>query len=217
MFTGIIEETGIVQSLRIAAAGAALCVEAQRISPELKIGDSVAVNGVCLTVVDIDDRSFSCELSTETLSRTTLGRARPGTIVNLERPLAVGDRMGGHIVQGHVDGVGKLAASIPTGDGVEMEFSLPEGFDRYLVTKGSVAVDGISLTIAQLKADAFTVAIIPLTYRVTNLRHLRSGNEVNLEADVLAKYFERFFEMGSGQRPDKKPKLTTDWLREQGF
>lgn len=217
MFTGIIEEAGIIRSLCTTSTGAALLVEAHRISPELNAGDSVAVNGVCLTVVDHDGRSFSCDLSAETLSRSTLGKARQGTVVNLERPLALGDRLGGHFVQGHVDGVSSLLASVSSGEGVEMEFSVPADLERYLVTKGSIAVDGISLTIARLKTDAFTVAVIPHTYRITNLRRLSPGDAVNLETDILAKYFERFFELGLSQAQIPKPKLTVDLLKEQGF
>ncbi len=217
MFTGIIEEAGIIQSLRPSSAGASLCIEAPRIASELNVGDSVAVNGVCLTVVDQRGRHFSCDLSPETLSRSTLGRARQGTVVNLERPLAIGGRLGGHFVQGHVDGVGSLASSIAIGEGVEMEFTVPDVLERYVVTKGSIAVDGISLTIAGLKSNAFTVAVIPHTYRVTNFRHLKTGDEVNIEVDVLAKHVARLIELGLTQGQDQKSKLTVDLLREQGF
>ena len=217
MFTGIIEETGLIRSLRPVSAGAWIQVEAGRIAPDLKPGDSVAVNGVCLTVRQIADRCFTCDLSAETLRRTSLGRALAGTFVNLERPLAVGDRMGGHIVQGHVDGVGKLISSIASGEGVEMQFSFPPELERYFVGKGSVAVDGISLTVASLAEKSFVVAVIPHTYRMTNLHRLQPGDAVNLEGDILAKYFERFFALGLGRESALDRRLTIDRLREQGF
>jgi riboflavin synthase len=217
LFTGIIEETGIIRSLRPTFAGATLHVEAGRIAPALKAGDSVAVNGVCLTAVGSKGKGFSCDLSAETLRCSTLGRAKEGMVVNLERPLGVGDRLGGHIVQGHVDGVGRLVSSAPSGEGVEMEFSIPAELERYLVNKGSVAVDGISLTVASLKKNTFVVAIIPHTYRVTNLRCLRPGDAVNLEGDILAKYFERFFQLGLTREHVPKRKLTIESLREQGY
>lgn len=217
MFTGIIEEAGLIRSLRPASAGAFIQIEADRIAPGLKPGDSVAVNGVCLTVREIAGQRFTCDLSAETLRRSSLGRATAGTIVNLERPLAVGDRLGGHIVQGHIDGVGKFVSSVSTGDGVDMEFSFPPELERYFVSKGSVAVDGISLTVASLKENSFVVAVIPHTYRVTNLHRLRPGDAVNLEGDILAKYFARFFQLGLIREPAPNRRLTVDELREQGY
>lgn len=217
MFTGIIEEAGIIRSLRRSSGGAILRIDAARIGPDLKTGDSVAVNGVCLTVVERTGSVFSCDLSAETLQRSSLGEAAEGKPVNLERPLEIGGRLGGHIVQGHVDGVGALISSVPRGEWVEMEFSIPEPLERYLVPKGSIAVDGISLTVAALKKAAFAVAVIPLTYRVTNLRTLHPGDKVNLEGDLLAKYFERFFQLGLMQNPAPKSKMTIESLREQGY
>lgn len=217
MFTGIIEETGLVRSLRTTASGALLIIEAGGTAPGLKRGHSVAVNGVCLTVVEKSDRSFSCDLSAETLGRSSLGKMRPGLLVNLERPLAVGDRLGGHFVQGHVDGIGTLTSAAPAGEGVEMEFWVPSEFERYLVSKGSVAVDGISLTVAALKRNAFVVAVIPHTFRATNLRILKVSDAVNLEADILAKYFERFFQLGMTAERSPKKTLTVESLKEQGY
>jgi len=217
LFTGIIEETGLIRSLHPAAGGAQIQIEAGGIASGLKPGDSVAVNGICLTVREAAGRRFTCDVSPETLRRSSLGRAGDGALVNLERPLAVGDRLGGHIVQGHVDGVGKLISSAASGEGVEMRFSFPTEMERYFVSKGSVAVDGISLTVASLKGNSFVVAIIPHTYRATNLHRLKPGDEVNLEGDILAKYFERFFELGLGRDPGQGRGLTVDKLREQGF
>jgi riboflavin synthase len=217
VFTGIIEEVGLIRSLRPASAGASIQIEAVLIAPGLKPGDSVAVNGVCLTVREITGQRFACDLSAETLRRSSLGQAMAGTIVNLERPLAVGARLGGHIVQGHIDGVGKLISSLPSGEGVEMEFSFPPELERYFVSKGSVAVDGVSLTVASLKESSFVVAVIPHTYRGTNLHRLRPGDTVDLEGDILAKYFERFFQLGLIRDPAPNRRLTVDELREQGY
>jgi len=217
LFTGIIEEAGVIRAMRRSSAGAALIVEAGRLAPELKPGDSIAVNGVCLTVVESKGRDFSSDLSAETLRRSSFGQGREGMIVNLERSLAVGDRLGGHIVQGHVDGIGRLISAIPSGEGFEMEFSLPTELDRYLVIKGSVAVDGISLTVASMKPGAFVVAVIPHTYRSTNMQHLKKGDIVNLEADILAKYIERFFQLSQPEERNLKAKLTVESLKEQGY
>jgi riboflavin synthase len=217
VFTGIVEATGIIRARNAAGGGATLLIEAEGIVPGLKTGDSIAVNGACLTVVEIGARDFVCDLSAETLRRTTLGKVREGISVNLERPLAIGARLGGHFVLGHVDGIGRLVSAVSIGEGMEMEFSVPAELERYLVAKGSVAIDGISLTIAQLRASGFNVAVIPYTYRVTNLHQLRPGDAVNLEGDVLAKYFERFFQLGL--MPERKPerKLTVEELKEQGY
>ena len=217
MFTGIIEEIGILRALRRNANGAVMLIEAQGIARSLKQGDSVAVNGVCVTVVEHKERSFSCDLSDETLRCSSLGGARQGTAVNLERPLAASGRLGGHFVQGHVDCTGRIVSVMPCGDGVEMEFSIPADFERYLVVKGSVAVDGISLTVAKLKKGAFVAAVIPHTLRATNLGLLKPGAPVNLEADILAKYFERFFQLGFGAGRNPREKLTVESLKEQGY
>jgi riboflavin synthase len=215
MFTGIIEETGTVQHLNVASGGATLGIAAARVMPGMKPGDSVAVNGVCLTVTKCDHGRFSCDLSAETLERTTLRRLIPGSAVNLERPLAAGDRLGGHFVMGHVDAVGSLIAREPSGEGSTMVFGFPPELERYFVYKGSVAVDGISLTIASLGQRCFTVAVIPHTLAVTNLRDLRPGASVNLEVDMLGKYLERFFQLDlAGKR---SAGLTEAYLKEQGF
>ncbi len=217
MFTGIIEETGFVRALHSGASGSTVLIEGATVTPEMKLGDSIAVNGVCLTVAEIKGRTFRCDLSAETVHRSTIGRLRGGMPVNLERPVSAGGRFGGHFVQGHVDGVGQLISTTPAGEGVDMDFSVPAELQRYLVSKGSVAVDGISLTVARLSEHGFTVAVIPFTYRVTNLRHLRPGDEVNLEMDVLAKYLERFFEVGLKPTDAARPGLTVEALRNQGF
>jgi len=215
MFTGIIEDLGVVRALRPEPDGASLTVAAERIAGDLRQGNSVAVNGVCLTVTELGAETFSCDLSAETLRRSTLGRTRAGMPVNLERPLAVGDRLDGHFVLGHVDGTGRLVSKVPAGGGCTMSFEFPRELERYLVYKGSIAVDGISLTVASLEADTFTVAIIPHTLQVTNLKDLNPGNDVNLETDILGKYVERFFQ--AGMTRENSPKLTFEYLKERGF
>ena len=186
----------------------------------MKIGDSIAVNGVCLTAVRVGEEFFACDLSMETLQRSSLRHARQQTIVNLERPMVLGGRLGGHLVQGHVDGVGELISAIPGGDGIDLRISYPAELQRYLIHKGSVAVDGISLTVASLQNGSFAVAAIPHTFKATNLKFLKSGDPVNLEVDILGKYFERFFRLGlrPGEVvPSTDSKLTADYLKEQGF
>jgi riboflavin synthase len=217
VFTGIIEEIGVVQELSFSQEGARITLSAGNIAPYLKIGDSVSVDGVCLTATRIGGDSFSCDISAETLRVSGFKRAKLGTRVNLERSLMLGGRLGGHFVQGHVDGVGRLTAKKPSGEGHEMSFDFPRALERYLIYKGSIAVNGISLTIASLGKDSFSVAVIPHTYESTNLGQLKIGDAVNLEVDMLGKYFERFFQLGlaSGEKPGTK--LTEEYLKGQGF
>jgi riboflavin synthase len=217
VFTGIIEELGVIQELRIAAEGAKIEIAAKQILAGLKIGDSVAVNGVCLTATQLHSTSFLCDISAETLRLSSFKLAKPGVRVNLERSLAVGDRLGGHFVLGHVDGVGKLISKTSSGPGFVMTFGYPRELERYLVYKGSIAINGISLTVASLEQSAFSVAVIPHTFEATNLRELASGDPVNLEVDVLGRYFERFFQLGLLQREKTGPGMTAEYLKNQGF
>lgn len=209
MFTGIIEEVGTVGAIRAGQQEATLTIKAPHIGPSLKTGESVSVNGVCLTATLVLGEEFACDLSAETLRRTSLKQVRAGAPVNLERALALGDRLGGHMVQGHVDGLGELVRSVRSGEGWDMEFSFPRELERFLVQKGSIAVDGISLTIASLGARSFQVAVIPHTYRMSNLRILRSGDPVNLETDLLGKYFERFIQLGLLEAKQRRSALET--------
>ncbi len=213
MFTGIIETTGRIRAIERTSLGATLVISAPGVAPELKVGESVAVNGVCLTVTVPGPEVFTADLSPETLERTTLGRARSGLTVNLERPLTPASRLGGHFVQGHVDGVGNFVSAIPSGAGIVIGVEFPRILERYLVYKGSVAVDGISLTIASIQGARFTVAVIPHTLRATNLQSLKPGDAVNIETDMLGKYIERFVQLGLV----KTPALTADYLKEQGY
>jgi riboflavin synthase len=193
MFTGIVEGTGTVAGLGTAAdgSGARLEVEAPFLAGELRLGESVAVNGCCLTVAEPTARGFAADLVAETLRRTALGGLAAGDLVNLERPMALGGRLGGHLVQGHVDGVAEVLERTAVGDGEEVRVELPGELARYVVEKGSVAVDGVSLTVAGVGPGWFAVALVPHTLEVTTLGRRRPGDLVQLEVDVVAKYVER--------------------------
>ena len=186
MFTGIVEEVGVVAKI----SDNGMTVLATKVTEDLKLGDSIAVNGTCLTAVSFDRTEFSVDLSPETVRRTSLGRLSVGGPVNLERALLASDRMGGHIVQGHVDGTGRIMSTKRDGDSTIFRIRVPKQLNRYIVEKGFVAVDGISLTVVKIGASSFTLAVIPYTLKNTNLAALSVGDRVNLEADILAKYVE---------------------------
>jgi riboflavin synthase len=195
MFTGIIEETGRVVSATRREDILSVRIAARATLAGLNVGGSIAVNGCCLTAVRRDERGFECELMGETLARTGFDeRLRPDVRVNLERPMRADGRFDGHIVQGHVDGRGRIRAVNHLGESAEIEIELPADIERYVVPKGSITVDGISLTVARLAPGCFTVALIPHTLEVTNLGEARVGDTVNLEADVIAKHVERLLE-----------------------
>jgi riboflavin synthase len=193
MFTGIVEGTGTVAALAVAAdgSGARLEVDAPFLTGGLRLGESVAVNGCCVTVAETTAGGFAADLVAETLRRTALGGLAAGASVNLERPLAVGGRLGGHLVQGHVDGVASVLHRTPVGDGEEVRVELPPDLARYVVEKGSIAVDGVSLTVAGVGPGWFAVALVPHTLAVTTLGDRRPGDLLQLEVDVVAKYVER--------------------------
>jgi riboflavin synthase len=193
MFTGIVEGTGTVAALAAAAdaSGARLEVDAPWLAGRLEVGESVAVNGCCVTVAEATAAGFAADLVAETLRRTALGGLGAGVRVNLERPMALGGRLGGHLVQGHVDGVARVLDRVPVGDGEEVRVELPPALERYVVEKGSVAVDGVSLTVAGVGPGWFAVALVPHTLEVTTLGERRPGDLVQLEVDVVAKYVER--------------------------
>ena len=186
MFTGIVEEVGVVADLR----GHRLGIQAREVMGDLKLGDSIAVNGACLTVVAMNEGAFSVDLSPETLRRTSFTNLGEGDVVNLERPLAVTARLGGHLVQGHIDGTGQITSCTPEEDFVVLRVRSPKKLMPYIVEKGFIAVDGISLTVVQRGALFFSVSVIPYTLQHTNLRGKTPGDRVNLEADILAKYVE---------------------------
>jgi riboflavin synthase len=192
MFTGIVEELGRIRSITPNADGARVEIDAKTVLDDAVIGASIAVNGCCVTVVEIGTGWWAADAVTETLRRTTFGDRKTGDVVNLERPLRLADRLGGHLVQGHVDATGTLRARAPQPDGsTEMRFDAPPDVMRYVVHKGSITVDGISLTVAEVHDDGFSVAVIPHTLNVTTLGPLLPGERVNLECDVVAKYIER--------------------------
>ncbi len=192
MFTGLVEEMGTVRERVPSAAGARMVIGCGVVREGLAIGDSVAVNGVCLTVVQMTDDTFAVDCVEETLRRTSVGDREAGDTVNLERAMRLGDRLGGHMVQGHVDGTGTVRGITGEGDGVLMSIACPNDVLRYVVEKGSVTVDGVSLTVASREPDGFTIALIPYTMQVTTLGANALGRRVNLEADVVAKYVEAF-------------------------
>jgi riboflavin synthase len=217
MFTGIIEAAGKIDSLDGNDQGGRLRVNlsaAPQVASGLKIGDSISVNGCCLTVVEIDSATFAADLSGETLRRTSFGEKKRGDILNLERPLAAGARLGGHFVQGHVDGVGRIVRLAPEGENWWLSVRVPENLQRYVAEKGSIAVDGISLTVAAWRDGIADIAIIPFTYRETDVKGMVHGDAVNLEIDILAKYVESLFQSRTTPAPSR---LTVARLVDEGF
>jgi riboflavin synthase len=213
MFTGIIEETGRIESLEGRGEGARLRVACSAVLADAFTGSSIAVNGCCLTALDLKPGSFAADIAPETMRRTNIGDLRAGSLVNLERPLSPQSRLSGHIVQGHVDGTGELRSLETLGDGNWwMQIRVPDELDRFLVFKGSIAVDGISLTIASLEAGLMSITIIPHTYEATNLKTKRPGDRVNIECDVLAKHVEKLL-----RRIEIPSGLTVAKLRENGY
>ncbi len=190
MFTGLVEEIGTVRSVEGDAEGVRIAVSASTVVDGVALGDSIAVSGACLTVVAFDDEGFAVDVVTESLRRTTLGERAAGDPVNLERAVAAGARLGGHIVQGHVDGVGTVVSVVPEGEGVRIAVDAPPEVHRYVVEKGSITVDGVSLTVAARTPGGFEIALIPHTLAVTTLDRLGPRDRVNLEADMIAKYVE---------------------------
>ncbi len=212
MFTGIIEELGRISSFSKNASGAKIKISAKIVTDKTNEGDSIAVNGVCLTALEITAKSFSADVSEETLNRSTIGKLSVSSPVNLERAVTPSTRLGGHIVQGHVDSRGKFLSATQSGDFWTVRVSYPKEIGQYLVYKGSVSVEGISLTIASLTDNYFEIAVIPKTWTMTNLSTLKSGDEVNLEADVIAKYVERIMLYGK-----KESGITMEKLAELGY
>ena len=215
MFTGIIEELGKVAGLEKRGDGARIKISAKIVTEYANEGDSIAVNGVCLTAIDITQNSFSANVSPETLNRSTLGSLKINAAVNLERAVTPSTRLGGHIVQGHIDCQGKFLQAVQEGDFWTVCVSFPKEIGQYLVYKGSISVEGISLTIANLTDDYFELAVIPKTWELTNLSSLKNGDEVNLEVDIIAKYVERI--MLYGKREEKREEITMEKLSKLGF
>jgi len=215
MFTGLIQELGVVQALKRGADSARLAVSAPGIIKDIQLGDSIAVNGVCLTVVSSGRDVFWAEVMAETMAKTNLGHLRSGDRVNLELALKLGDRMGGHLVSGHIDGVGMIAGKAEYDIATVFTIHAPEEVMVYLVKKGSVAVDGISLTVVDIEKDSFRVSLIPHTTQATTLGYKKYGDTVNLEADLIGKYVERL--LNHRKDIEEKKGITFEFLAEHGF
>lgn len=216
MFTGIVEELGQVKALSLRGNSGTLTVKAKKVLEGTKIGDSIAVNGVCLTVTNMKNNEFSADVMAETVRRSSLGALRDGSYVNLERAMAADGRFGGHIVAGHVDGVGTITAIEQDDNAIWFTITAPEQVLRYVVEKGSIAIDGISLTVARVEPDRFAVSVIPHTAAVTLLGRRRTGDRVNLESDIIGKYVERLLRPAPELKA-KESKLTMEFLSKHGF
>jgi riboflavin synthase len=214
VFTGIIEHVGTIESLDLRRDGGRIAVQAPSAAPSLAVSNSIAINGCCLTVVSRDTERFSADLSGETLSKTSFRELKPGARVNLEQALTAGKEFGGHFVLGHVDNVGRVAYLTADGENWWLGVQVPEDFARYIVPKGSVTIDGISLTVARWSNRIAEAAVIPYTYEHTNLRDRKSGDAVNLEGDVLGKYVERYLQARGAASASN---LSISRLIEEGF
>lgn len=215
MFTGLIEDLGTVRSLQTGGGSGRITIATSLSMDEIALGDSIAVNGVCLTVVNYGSGQFSADVSAESLSRTVLGDLRPGQHVNLERALRLSDRLGGHLVSGHVDGLGVVTERYQDRNAVRFTVEVPAALQRYLVEKGSVAIDGISLTVNSVSAQGFSVAVIPHSLAKTTLQERRVGSTVNIETDLLGKYVERLLRPASER--GEEGALSLDMLAKNGF
>lgn len=217
MFTGIVEEIGVVKALESSLAGTRLAILASTVMETLTVGASVSVNGACLTVVAVGDREFSAEVSRETLSVTALGRLITSAPVNLERALKINERIDGHLVSGHVDGVGTVTSRRQEGNAIVLRIEAPKEVLRYCVPKGSITVDGASLTINELNDRSFSVAIIPHTAKMTTLGVKQAGEAVNLEADLIGKYVERLLQERGELPPKPEPAIDREYLQKRGL
>lgn len=214
MFTGIIEELGTVKSISVRSESARIQIAARKILTDIRLGDSIALNGVCLTVTSFTPQGFTADIMPETLRRTSLLELKPGQQVNLERALALGGRLGGHLVSGHIDGTGRILGRVLEENAVVLWISAPAEILRVIVSKGSIAVDGVSLTVADVSHDAFSVSLIPHTAEQTTLGARVPGEMVNLENDLIGKYVERFLTINQDLA---KRELTIDFLKANGF
>ncbi|MDD2233615.1 MAG: riboflavin synthase [Desulfitobacteriaceae bacterium] len=214
MFTGIIEELGVVTNIRLLPDSAELSIRAEKALEETKLGDSIAVNGVCLTVIRLDLREFTVDVMAETLAKTSLAQLKPGSKVNLERALQLSSRLGGHLVSGHVDSVGTIKRITVQGIASVYEIGLPPSLSSFVLPKGSIAIDGISLTVSQASNDSFSVSLIPHTFSHTTLGLKKVGDKVNLETDMIGKYVASFLGNFNRQTEDK---LSRNFLAQHGF
>ena len=212
MFTGIIEETGIVKDFKLFSENAEISIDCLKVLNDTKIGDSISINGVCQTVVNLTETGFSAEVSKETLSVTNFSDLKKGEKVNLERALTLNERIGGHIVSGHVDSVATFVSAVKNSDFYDMKFEVSDEASRYIIKKGSVTLNGISLTVADIQGNLIRIAVIPHTFENTNLSCLKTGQKVNLETDVFAKYIEKFL-----LNEKTSSAISEDFLKENGF
>ncbi len=217
MFTGIIEEIGLIKAVNKSANGAVISISCNKILEDIKIGDSIAVDGACQTAVAFDNTTFTVEASPETLSLTTLCDFYTSKYVNLERAMLANDRFGGHIVSGHIDATGTFIKKEKQGLSYLYYFQVPQAVLNYIIHKGSICINGISLTIASLQNDIFSIAVIPQTIKDTNLQYLKPQDKVNLESDVFAKYVEKFMINYKNNANPQKADITLDYLAEHGF
>lgn len=217
MFTGIIEEIGTIKSINSNGISSQLCISANTILEDTKIGDSIAVNGVCLTVTSIKSNSFTADVMAETLRRSNLGSLLPQSKVNLERAMPANGRFGGHIVSGHIDGTGTIAETKPEGNAVWIKINCSSNLLKYIIHKGSITIDGISLTVAKVTDSDFSVSIIPHTAANTTLLQKKSGDVVNLENDVVGKYIEKLLSFQKIDEQKPQSKITEEFLRQNGF
>ncbi len=215
MFTGLIEEIGHIKAMKKGSNSIRLSVAANKIMDDVKLGDSIATNGICLTVVDFDSKGFSADVMPETMNRSNFHMQKEGSRLNLERALRVGDRMGGHMVSGHIDGIGEIVSQIKDDNAIWVSISAPKNILKYVIEKGSIAIDGISLTVAYVDDKQFKVSIIPLTQDDTTLVSKKAGSLVNLECDMTAKYIEKF--MFHKEDEKKESNISMDFLKENGF
>jgi len=212
MFTGIIEETGIIKSIRRGTRSSQITIQATRVLEDVKTGDSISVNGICLTVTSFGSDHFQVDVMPETIRLTNLNTLEPGSAVNLERSLKLTDRLGGHLVNGHIDGIGKIVRRWEEDNAVWLKISAETGILRYIVDRGSIALDGISLTVTSTDINSFSVSIIPHTQKVTTLLLKKSGDLLNIECDIIAKYVEKLHKKDSGGM-----KIDMDFLERNDF
>ncbi len=217
MFTGIVEEIGRIEAVQKGSQSSILKIAAQRVLEGSQVGDSIACNGVCLTITNMSEKSYECDVMAETLRRSNLGSLKPGDPVNLERALAVGSRLGGHIVSGHIDGRGSIVSMEREDNAVWVTIRAEKEILRYIIEKGSIAIDGISLTVAYVDDKVFKISMIPHTGEATTLLSKKAGDSVNLENDLIGKYVEKLLFTKSEEKKEEKDELTMDLLAEYGF
>ena len=213
MFTGIVEEVGTIRAM----TKGELVIGASKVLQDVALGDSIAVNGICLTVTKFDAASFHVDVMPETMRRTSLALLQKGSHVNLERALTLSSRLGGHIVSGHIDGTGRILSFTEEGNAILLKIAAEAGLLRYIIEKGSVALDGISLTVTEVTSQDFTVSLIPHTREVTILGERKAGDPINIENDVIGKYVERFLTVSQPEKQEKNSALTAEFLLQNGF